>query len=176
MNKLVRNTFPKALLLTTACCTMSSMVGVIAAAPSQPAQPQETTTTTLPEYGLDMSFPHTSIHALSTNYPWLPHNTNPADDPNDNTPNQIPDKYKSMPIQYLGNRMQVYEEYMDGCRKYWEDKLGEGSGGEKNAGVLACDDFEQQRIHQNRDQPISMVVSDRKMLVTSSYDYYYVML
>jgi hypothetical protein len=49
-------------------------------------------------YGIDISMP--IFKRISTNYPWLPHNTN-ASAP---TPRQ----YENMPIQQLGNRQAFY--------------------------------------------------------------------
>jgi hypothetical protein len=61
------------------------------------------------EYGVDVSFP---IHntQVSTNYPWLPHNVDPAN-------HRTPAKYKNMPLQVLGDRDQFYKDYISGCNK-----------------------------------------------------------
>lgn len=52
-------------------------------------------------YGTDVSWP---MHhkRVSTNYPWLPHNLYP-----DNNP--VPEEYKNMSLQPLGDRQKVYE-------------------------------------------------------------------
>ncbi len=78
------------------------------------------------EYGVDVSFP---IHRakVSTNYPWLPHNVDPENNP-------TPDEYKDMPIQYLGNVQERYEEFMDGCRKHYRTR------------PRACDQTERDRV------------------------------
>jgi len=52
-------------------------------------------------YGTDISWP---MHHkwVSTNYPWLPHNLDPGNNP-------VPEKYLKMPLQPLGDRQKVYE-------------------------------------------------------------------
>jgi len=85
-------------------------------------------------YGADLSFPmHTA--AVSTNYPWLPHNKC--------TNNPTPSEYEKMPLQVLGDKQSVYEHYVEGCReKYSADE---------------CDNCEKTRIAMNLRQPQSMV-------------------
>ena len=63
-----------------------------------------------PTYGVDVSFP---IHheKISTNYAWLPHNTDPDI--------QTPREYEGMPVQYLGNRQEWYDEFMMGCHEHY---------------------------------------------------------
>ena len=52
-------------------------------------------------YGVDVSWPmHHS--RVSTNYPWLPHNVDPENNP-------VPEEYIGMPLQPLGNRQQVFD-------------------------------------------------------------------
>jgi len=87
-------------------------------------------------YGVDLSFP---IHrsAVSTNYPWLPHNVDPAKNP-------TPKKYQNMPIQYLGNVQKRYDEFMQGCHDYYP----------KNK--RACDSTEHDRVAMALRQPHSM--------------------
>jgi hypothetical protein len=55
-------------------------------------------------YGVDVSFP---IHSkrVSENYAWLPHNVDPEHHP---TPHQ----FVGVPVQPLGNRQALYDEFM----------------------------------------------------------------
>ena len=86
-------------------------------------------------YWVDVSFP---IHSnkVSTNYPWLPHNVDP------NIP--VPEHYRGMPIQRLGDRQQFYDDFMEGCRAYY------GLHGD------SCDAVERDRIAMSVRQPQSM--------------------
>lgn len=88
------------------------------------------------EYGVDVSFP---IHntEVSTNYPWLPHNVDPENNP-------TPDEYKGMPIQVLGNKKKFYDDFMQGCRDKYK----------KFASV--CDSTERDRVQMSLRQPPSM--------------------
>ena len=102
-----------------------------------------------PTYGIDVSFASTGTNAISTNYAWLPHNIDPENNP-------TPPEYVNMPVQVLGDRNKVYNDFIKGCRDYWDKKLeeeGEGEGG------IVCDKEEKDRIEHIRDQPSSMVVS-----------------
>ncbi len=67
------------------------------------------------DYALNMAFPHTDPELVSDNYAWLPHNVDPEN-------NLTPDEYIGKPIQYLGNRRKVYEDYIQGCRDFWDEK------------------------------------------------------
>lgn len=59
-----------------------------------------------PKYGVDVSMP---IHRrVSYNYPTMPHNTDPEKF-------QTPPVFKDMPLQILGDRQKVYNEYLSGC-------------------------------------------------------------
>lgn len=116
------------------------------------AQQDSNQATPSSSYGPDMSFSHTGANAISTNYAWLPHNIDPEKNP-------TPDEYKDMPIQTLGNRQQVYEDYLNGCRNYWEERLNHGDERDRGVGVRACNGNENDRIDQNIFQPMSMVVS-----------------
>jgi hypothetical protein len=62
-------------------------------------------------YGVDVSFPiqHSKV---STNYPWLPHNVDPENNP-------TPPEYEGMPLQVLGNRKQLYQNFIRGCEDYY---------------------------------------------------------
>jgi prolyl 4-hydroxylase len=96
----------------------------------------------LPEYGYDISWPMLK-ESVTTNYPWLPHNVDPENNP-------TPEEYKGMDIQHFGDRQTLFDEYMQGCRDYW-------SADERKAEQGDCDHFEDQRLDHNIDQPISMV-------------------
>ena len=87
-------------------------------------------------YGVDVSFP---IHrmTISTNYPWLPHNTDPTNNP-------TPSEYTDMPLQPLGNRQKVYDEFIEGCRQKYSKQRG------------ACDATEKGRVEMSLRQPASM--------------------
>lgn len=89
-------------------------------------------------YGVDIAWP---IHhdSVSTNFPWMPHNI-------DRNVNAVPDNMTTMPIQPLGDRQKVYEEFMDGCRKHY------GARG------AMCDETERERIAMNLRQPQNMQV------------------
>ncbi len=52
-------------------------------------------------YGADISWPMQHERA-STNFPWLPHNVDPENNP-------IPDEYIGMPLQPLGDRQKAFE-------------------------------------------------------------------
>jgi prolyl 4-hydroxylase len=53
---------------------------------------------------------------VSTNYPWLPHNVDPS--------LPVPDDYKDMTIQPLGNKQEQYEEYIQGCMDHYTGNPG----------------------------------------------------
>ncbi len=88
------------------------------------------------EYGVDVSAP---IHymSISTNYPWLPHNVDPANNP-------TPPEYVGMPIQPLGNVKERYEKTMAGCAKKYPKPKG------------VCEMTEQDRVAMSLRQPQSM--------------------
>lgn len=88
------------------------------------------------EYGVDVSFP---IHKweISTNYPWLPHNADPANNP-------TPKKYQDMPLQPLGDRQAAYDEFLQGCKNHYKKKSS------------ACTQTERDRIAMSLRQPQSM--------------------
>jgi len=93
-------------------------------------------------YSYGVSFPMLGNETIcSTNYPWLPHNVDP-----DNNP--TPPEYKDMPLQVLGDRQAFYNNYIDGCEKYWDENGGEGH---------MCEEHEAQRLSHNTDQIPSMV-------------------
>ncbi len=52
-------------------------------------------------YGADISWPM-QHDRVSTNYPWLPHNVDPENNP-------IPVEYIGMPLQPLGDRQKAFE-------------------------------------------------------------------
>jgi hypothetical protein len=88
-------------------------------------------------YGVDVSFP--ILGRVSTNYPHLEHNVDPAN-------HKVPASYKDMPPQPLGDRQQLYLNHLEGCRN-------------ANAPLNSyyCDQFEYDRMLMNRRQPQSMV-------------------
>ena len=90
-------------------------------------------------YGAHISFP-TFNASISTNYPWLPHNSDPYHNP------IIPKKYRNMPIQPLGNRQKFYDDIMTSCRNYFYKK-----------DPHACDEYEEARFEQNLLQPKSTI-------------------
>jgi hypothetical protein len=86
-------------------------------------------------YGIDVSFP---IHKrISTNYPWLPHNVDPANNP-------TPKQYEGLPIQPLGNRQEIYNQHLKGCREFYDQNARQ------------CDVYEYDRMLMNMRQPMSM--------------------
>jgi hypothetical protein len=88
-------------------------------------------------YGADVSFPMHQDH-VTTNYDWLPHNTLPQ-------LYKSPEGYVTMPIQPLGNRQEIYSEYIRGCIEFYEIH------------GRRCLDTERERINMNKRQPQSMV-------------------
>ncbi len=90
------------------------------------------------EYGVDISFP---MHreTVSQNYDYLPHNTLPS-------LYETPPEYQNMPIQPLGDRQAVYNEYMKGCVEYYGEYAG-----------WKCWEFERDRIQMSLRQPQSMI-------------------
>jgi hypothetical protein len=87
-------------------------------------------------YGLDVSFP--ARRPVSTNYPWLPHNQDPVNNP-------TPEKYQDMPMQPLGDRHKIYVDMLHGCRKAYPENS------------QFCDYYELQRMLMNQRQPVSMI-------------------
>lgn len=98
----------------------------------------------IPSYGPDLSFPSSGVNAISTNYAWLPHNIDPENNP-------TPAEFENIPVQVLGDRKKVYDDFMQGCRDYWDRELEDGG--------KECDRDERDRIYHIKDQPKSMVVS-----------------
>jgi prolyl 4-hydroxylase len=80
---------------------------------------------------------------VSTNYPWLPHNQDPDKYP-------TPDRYKGMVRQPLGDIKSRYDEYMQGCVNYYNEKKGGSTGN------VSCWDTETGRIAMTLRQPQSM--------------------
>jgi len=78
--------------------------------------------------------------AVSTNYPWLPHNLD-ASIP-------VPDEYKNMPIQPLGNVKARYDDYISGCVEFYnKHKTPKGD---------RCIRNEEDRIEMTLRQPQSV--------------------
>jgi len=87
------------------------------------------------EYGVDVSFPM-QYSEVSTNYPWLEHNMDP------NKP--VPDKYKDMVLQPLGDKQSFYKDFLKGCTEAF------GKKGKR------CIQTELDRIAMTLRQPQSM--------------------
>ena len=90
------------------------------------------------EYGADISFPM-HYHDVTINYPWLPWNVDPSV--------EVPEEYKGMPVQPLGDKRGFYENYLKGCVEYYGDR------GDR------CIENENDRVAMSLRQPQSMVVS-----------------
>ena len=90
------------------------------------------------EYGVDVSFP---MHheTVSDNYAWLEHNLDPSI--------PVPEKYKDMPIQPLGDRQSFYNDFLNGCVDHFGSKNGK-----------RCISTEADRIEMSLRQPQSMQV------------------
>eukprot|EP00579_Thalassiosira_antarctica_P007807 CAMPEP_0201900604 /NCGR_PEP_ID=MMETSP0902-20130614/52671_1 /ASSEMBLY_ACC=CAM_ASM_000551 /TAXON_ID=420261 /ORGANISM="Thalassiosira antarctica, Strain CCMP982" /LENGTH=483 /DNA_ID=CAMNT_0048434325 /DNA_START=280 /DNA_END=1731 /DNA_ORIENTATION=- len=101
---------------------------VLASANSEASSEEENS------YGVDVSFP--ILKRISTNYPWLPHNTDTA------VPS--PKALEGMPLQPLGDRQAVYNDHLKSCREYYR-------GDRKK-----CDIYEYDRMLMNQRQPQSM--------------------
>ena len=111
----------------TVLLAVSAILSAITGAQDEPVQ-----------YGVDVSFPTHSRH-VSTNYPWLPHNVDPENNP-------TPEEYEDMPIQPLGNKKAFYDHFMEGCREHYGER-----------GHL-CDATENDRVAMSLRQPQSMRV------------------
>jgi prolyl 4-hydroxylase len=81
--------------------------------------------------------------SVSVNYPWLPHNMNPEQNP-------VPEEYQGMVLQPLGNRQAKFEEYIQGC----VDHYGGNTIGNKGQ---RCINNEEGRVEMSLRQPKSMV-------------------
>ena len=98
-------------------------------------------------YGIDVSMP--IFKRISTNYPWLPHNTN--------TSIPTPLQYKNMPIQPLGNRQEFYNNHLSNCRHHYKSSLVMQKGhASTNIHGGNCDIYEYDRLLMNQRQPMSM--------------------
>ncbi|KAL9184657.1 hypothetical protein ACHAXT_012627 [Thalassiosira profunda] len=115
---------PLAAIAAVALAAASPALAAHAAASSEEAT----------SYGVDVSFP--IFKRISTNYPWLPHNT----DQNAPTPQGL----EGAPLQPLGNRQAVYNQHLMACRAYYREE------GRK------CDVYEYDRMLMNQRQPRSM--------------------
>jgi hypothetical protein len=75
--------------------------------------------------------------AISTNYPWLPHNI-------DTTKiHKVPTQYVDMPLAVLGDRTTFYQHIMQGCMEHY--------------GEERCTQSEQNRMQKIRTQPMAMI-------------------
>jgi len=81
---------------------------------------------------------------VSTNYPWLPHNMDPS--------LPVPEEYKDMPLQPLGDVQSRYEQYIQGCVDYYNRK----SPKDKPSRGIRCLEGEEQRIAMTLTQPQSV--------------------
>jgi hypothetical protein len=81
---------------------------------------------------------------ISTNYAWLPHNVDPANNP-------VPKVFENMPVQPLGDRQKIYNDHLAGCRAYYGEQDGH-----------KCDVYEYDRMLMNQRQPQRSVLA-RKM-------------
>jgi hypothetical protein len=59
----------------------------------------------------------------------------------------IPDRYRDMVLQPLGNVQERYHRYMEGCFNYWEKQSGKGG---------LCYDYDADRIDMVSKQPHSV--------------------
>lgn len=114
----------KVLAFQFLCVTAAALPSLVAGKNDEPV-----------EYGADVSFPMQHWE-VSTNYPWLEHNMDPS--------LPVPDKYKDMVPQPLGDRQSLYDEYYQGCL----DKFGK-----KGA---RCRQNELDRVAMTLRQPQSM--------------------
>ena len=64
-------------------------------------------------YWVDISYPITSLK-VSDNYPWLPHNVDPENNP-------TPERYKDMPLQIFGDKQTFYEKMIEELNHKKED-------------------------------------------------------
>jgi prolyl 4-hydroxylase len=116
-------------------------------------------------YGVDVSWPIHDQGQVSTNYPWLAHNNKVHDDSN-NSPNPTPSQYRDQPIQPLGNRQAIYDEFMQGCHDYYtpgtpmyeKTHVSEAMQKKHHTAALAksCDRTDRDRVAMMLRQPQSM--------------------
>jgi len=98
-------------------------------------------------YGVDVSLP--IFKRISTNYPWLPHNTN--------TSAPTPRQFENMPIQPLGNRQEFYNNHLSACRHHYSSiKVVKKGHASTNIPGGNCDIYEYDRLLMNQRQPMSM--------------------
>lgn len=77
---------------------------------------------------------------VSTNYPWLPHNVDPTV--------QVPNEYKDMVLQPLGDVQSRHDAYMQACFDHYQQKNGKGE---------RCYDYESDRVALMLEQPRNMI-------------------
>ncbi|KAL7534776.1 hypothetical protein ACHAXR_006067, partial [Thalassiosira sp. AJA248-18] len=106
--------------------------------PSDPQTGQDVNSFGQPTYGVDVSFP---IHhsPISDNYAWLPHNVDPINNP-------TPPEHVGKPIQYLGERRDWYDSFLQGCDTHYDN--GKGRSG--------CQITERDRVEMSLRQPAAM--------------------
>ena len=95
-------------------------------------------------YGVDISFPITTPH-VSSNYDSLPHNNPEYASPSHPNYVPVPEEYRDLPLQRLGNRQDFYDHFMEGCRHHYAAHASE------------CDMTEEDRLDMNARQPQSMM-------------------
>eukprot|EP00574_Skeletonema_japonicum_P002821 CAMPEP_0201715796 /NCGR_PEP_ID=MMETSP0593-20130828/1896_1 /ASSEMBLY_ACC=CAM_ASM_000672 /TAXON_ID=267983 /ORGANISM="Skeletonema japonicum, Strain CCMP2506" /LENGTH=492 /DNA_ID=CAMNT_0048205393 /DNA_START=56 /DNA_END=1534 /DNA_ORIENTATION=- len=95
-------------------------------------------------YGLDISFPITTPH-VSTNFDYLPHNNVEYSSPSHPNYVPVPQEFKDMALQRLGDRQDFYDHFMEGCRHHYA------------AHAAYCDETEEERLDMNYRQPSSMM-------------------
>ncbi len=95
-------------------------------------------------YGLDISFPITTPH-VSTNFDYLPHNNVEYASPSHPNYVPVPQEFKDMALQRLGDRQDFYDHFMEGCRHHYA------------AHAAYCDESEEDRLDMNYRQPSSMM-------------------
>merc|ERR1719396_122596 len=109
------------------------------APPADPLPGQEVNKLGQPTYGVDVSFP---IHHnfMSDNYAWLPHNMDPENNP-------TPPQYEGKPVQYLGDKVGEYGEFLKGCQEHYN---------EAGKSYSACRITEEDRVEMSIRQPKAM--------------------
>lgn len=81
---------------------------------------------------------------ISSNYPWLPHNVDPAHHP-------TPDAYQDMALQPLGaDAAQRYQNFVQGCVDFYNVRKDGKPKGDR------CRSNEKERVRMTRRQPQSV--------------------
>jgi len=125
-------------------CTISSLILGAVQTSASPHHDYEFNSLHQKTYGLDVSFPQ-HHHSVSTNNDYLAHNNPEFASPNHPNYEPIPREFRDMAVQSLGDRQDVYDHFLEGCRAHEKDQAD------------ACDQTEDDRINMNIRQPPSMV-------------------